>query len=86
MRVRLPQPGDKVRKKNDEVFEYLTQLVKALEGIIERLPEQPFTRDRIVVTNNTKTYALDATAATLDETRKVLGTLLVQLQESGKIS
>jgi len=85
MRVRLPQPNKKFEKKNDEVYDYLIQLVRAIEGVLERMPEQPFAKERIVVTNNTPTYALDPTTATLDETRKVLGTLLVQLQESGKL-
>jgi len=86
MRIRLPQPPNDLRKTDPEVFAYLTVLVQALERAIERLPEQPFTKDRITVTALSKQTSLDATAGTLADVRSVLGTLLVQLQESGKIS
>lgn len=86
MRIRLPQPPQALRESNKEAYDYLTVLVQALERAIERLPEQPFTKDRITVTALAKQTSLDATAGTLADVRSVLGTLLVQLQESGKIS
>jgi hypothetical protein len=86
MRIRLPSPPDKIKIKDKETFEYFTQLVQAIERLVERLPEQPFTKDRIVVSNLTKQTTLDASAGTLADVRSVLGTILVQLQESGKIS
>ena len=86
MRIRLPQPPSDIQRTDPEVYRYLTVLVQALERAIERLPEQPFTRDRIAVTNLTKQTTLDAAAGTAADVRAVLGTLLVQLQESGKIS
>jgi hypothetical protein len=86
MRIRLPQPPSEVQKTDPEVYRYLTVLVQALERAIERLPEQPFTKDRIIVTALSKQTSLDATAGTLADVRSVLGTLLVQLQESGKLS
>jgi hypothetical protein len=86
MRIRLPQPPSDIQKTDPEVYRYLTVLVQALERAIERLPEQPFTKDRIVVSNLTKQTTLDAAAGTAADVRAVLGTILVQLQESGKIS
>ena len=86
MRIRLPQPPSDIQKTDPEVYRYLTVLVQALERAIERLPEQPFTKDRIIVSNLTKQTTLDAAAGTAADVRAVLGTLLVQLQESGKIS
>lgn len=86
MRIRLPQPPSDIQKTDPEVYRYLTVLVQALERAIERLPEQPFTKDRIAVTNLSEQTSLDAAAGTLGDVRSVLGTLLVQLQESGKLS
>jgi hypothetical protein len=86
MRIRLPQPPSDIQRTDPEVYRYLTVLVQALERAIERLPEQPFTKDRIIVTALSKQTSLDATAGTLADVRSVLGTLLVQLQESGKLS
>jgi hypothetical protein len=86
MRIRLPQPPQALRESNKDAYDYLTVLVQALERAIERLPEQPFTRDRITVSNLTKQTTLDAAAGTAADVRAVLGTILVQLQESGKIS
>jgi hypothetical protein len=86
MRIRLPQPPQALRESNKDAYDYLTVLVQALERAIERLPEQPFTKDRITVTALSKQTSLDATAGTLADVRSVLGTLLVQLQESGKLS
>ena len=85
MRVRLPQPNSS-KLQDKELFEYINQLVQALERAFEKLPEQPFTQGRINVTNLTKLKSLDATSGTLADVRQVLGTLLVELQESGKIS
>ena len=85
MKVRLPTPPKKF-KEEEELLEYLTELVRALERAIEKLPETPFTRDRIKVTGLTKQYTLDSAAGTLADTRSVLGTLLVDLQQAGKLS
>ena len=85
MKTRLPTPPKKL-KDNDELLEYLTELVRALERAIEKLPQTPHTRDRIKVSNLTKLYALDATAGTLADTRQILGTLLVDLQTAGVLS
>lgn len=84
MRVRLPTPPPNI--VDPEVLTYLRQLIQSLERAFDRLPEQPFTRDRIVLSNLTKQYTLDAAAGTLADTRSVLGTLLEDLQVSGKIS
>ena len=88
MRIRLPQPPKRFKKEADleELTEYLFKLIQALERTIERLPETPFTKDRIKVTGLTPQYTLDASAGTLADVRAVLGTILTQLQESGKIS
>lgn len=83
MRVRLPSPDN---IQDQALREYLSQLVQALERVIEKLPETPFTRDRIKVSGLTKQYALDSAAGTLGDVRSVLGTLLRDLQDSGKIS
>lgn len=88
MRVRLPTPDRKNLKDKgmDELVEYLHNLIQALERALEKLPETPFTKNRIKVTNLTKQYTLDASAGTAADVRAVLATLLVDLQESGKIS
>jgi len=83
MRVRLPSPNN---IQDQALREYLSQLVQALERAIEKLPETPFTRDAIKITGLTKTYSLDASAATLSDTRLVLGTLIQLLRDSGKIA
>ena len=88
MRIRLPTPDRRKLKDKDleELVDYLHNLIQALERALEKLPETPFTKDRIKVTGITKQYTLDAAAGTLADVRAVLGTLLVDLQESGKIS
>lgn len=78
--MRLPSPD---RVKDPEVREYLSQLVKALERQFSKHPEKPFTKDRIKVTGVTKQYAFDCTAGTLADVRQVLGTFLVEAQETG---
>lgn len=83
MKIRLPNPPNLEDKK---LQEYLERLVKALENAFEKAPDTPFTRDRIKVTNLTKQFTFDATSGTLNDTRMVLGTILHQLQEAGKIS
>lgn len=85
MQVRLPSP-DNLKIDDENLKRYLATLVQALERAIAKLPETPMTRGRIKVTNNTKTYAFDATADTLATTRLIVGTLIEQLQESGSIS
>lgn len=88
MRIRLPTPDRRKLKDKDleELVDYLHNLIQALERALEKLPETPFTKDRIKVTNLTKQYTLDAAAGSAADVRAVLGTLLVDLQESGKIS
>ena len=83
MKIRLPNPPNLEDKK---LQEYLERLVKALENAFEKAPDTPFTRDRIKVSGLTKQYTLDSAAGTLSDVRSVLGTLLVDLQVSGKIS
>lgn len=88
MRIRLPTPDRRKLKDKDldELVDYLHTLIQALERAIEKLPETPFTKDRIKVTGLTKQYTLDAAAGSAADVRAVLGTLLADLQESGKIS
>jgi len=85
MRVRLPTPDEKL-KDPKEIVKYLRQLIQALEHEFGRAAETPFTKDRIKVTGLTKQYTLDSAAGTLGDTRSVLGTLLQDLQTSGKLS
>lgn len=80
--ARLPTP-DKI--KDQETKEYLTQLVQSIERQFKKFPEKPFHKDRIKIIGNTKQYAFDCTVGTLADTRQVLGTLIVQLQESGEL-
>ena len=84
MKIRLPTPPPTIT--DPEVLTYFRQLVQALERALERVPEAPFTKDRIKVTNLTKQYTLDSSAGTLGDVRSVLGTLLQDLQVSGKLS
>jgi len=83
MQIRLPSPTE---IKDQDLRNYVSKLVQALERALAKLPETPFTKDRIVVTNLTKQYTLDATAGTLGDVRFVLGTLLRDLQDSGKVA
>lgn len=80
MRVRLPSPTE-IKDPTTQV--YLSKLVQALERALERLPETPFMKDRIKVTNVSTGYDFDSSGATLAETRAALTSLLVKLQESG---
>ena len=88
MRIRLPTPDRRKLKDKDldELVDYLHNLIQALERALEKLPETPFTKNRIKVSNLTKQYTLDASTGSAADVRAVLGTLLADLQESGKIS
>jgi hypothetical protein len=80
MRIRLPSPD---RISDPELKAYLHQLVQALERALERLPETPFMKDRIVVSNVSVGYTFDSSGATLAETRAALTSLITKLQENG---
>lgn len=81
MRVRLPSPdGLQVDK---ETLIYLNKLVQALERALEKVPETPFMKDQVKVTNLTEQYTLDASAGTLGDVRSVLGTIVNRLREAG---
>lgn len=80
MRVRLPSP---TAIEDQKTREYLNTLVQALERALAKIPEGPFMRDRIKVTNDNPKFDLDVSAATLGEVRQVLGTLLTFMQDKG---
>ena len=83
MQVRLPSPS---RLKDKELRDYLSQLVQALERTVEKLPETPFTKNRIVITNVSAGYVLDSSGAGLAELRAAFTALVRDLQASGKIA
>lgn len=78
--MRLPSPN---RLKDPEVREYLTQLVQALERQYSKHPEKPFTVNRIKAYDVTKQYVLSCGSVGITDAGRVLGTLLIDLQESG---
>lgn len=83
MSSRLPSPP---KLDDPALHDYLVRLVQAIEHEIKLTTKRAMTKDRIKVTNNTPTYAFDASADTLATTRLVLATFLEQLQRSGDIA
>ena len=81
MRVRLPSPDNLGYDK--ELQTYLSKLVQALERALENVPDTPFMKDQVKVTNLTEQYTLDASAGTLGDVRSVLGTIVNRLREKG---
>lgn len=77
---RLPSPD---RIKDDDTKAYLRELVQSIERQHSKFAMKPFTKDRIKVTNVSAQYVLDNTSVGLVDVAKVLGTFLLQLQESG---
>lgn len=79
------------RYKPDEVAlpgslkEYLDELVSEIEKHLE-VSQQSVGRQKYDPTNVTHTTALDCAAATLDETRNVLGSLISDFKRSGKVA
>jgi hypothetical protein len=78
--------AEEFEKVLNELELYTSKLVQSLERALSKLPERPFTKDRVKVTGLTKQYTLDSTAGTLADVRQVLGTLLQDLQETGALS
>jgi hypothetical protein len=78
--------AEELEKVLNELELYTSKLVQSLERALSKLPERPFTKDRVKVTGLTKQYTLDSTAGTLADVRQVLGTLLQDLQETGALS
>lgn len=83
MQVRLPSPN---KIKDPDIRDYFNQLNQALERAFEKLPETPFTKDRIVITNVSAGYTLDSSSGTLAEVRAALTALIRDLQISGRIA
>lgn len=82
MRIRLPSP---TRIDDQNLKNYLSELVQALERALETVPDTPFMGAKINVTNLTEQYDLDAGAGTLGDVRSVLGTIINRLREKGVV-
>ena len=80
--MRLPTPDN---IKDQELKIYLTQLVQSLERALSKRPETPFHKDRIKVYDVTKQYTLSCASVGVTDVGRVMGTFLIQLQESGVI-
>ena len=62
MQVHLPTPTN---VEDETIRKYLTSLVRDIERAFEKVPDTPFGKARIVVTNVSNGYAFDSSAATL---------------------